>query len=92
MTSVPRKGNPSSKEYRAVVGVWVGGHHQTGHHAGPYLKKLGLLNNLLVLSVLGVGLCVCLASFGFRLVSFQIVKAQVLCANDRPEAALLSLA
>lgn len=77
MTSVPRKGNPSSEEYWAVVGVWVGGHHQTGHHAGPYLKKLRLLNNLLVRSVSGVGLCVCLASFGFRLVSFQIDRKSV---------------
>lgn len=74
------------------MGGWVGGHHQTGPHVGPYLKKGGLLNNLTGRSVLGVGLCVCLASFGFRLVSFQIVKAQVRCANDRPEDGLLSLA
>lgn len=89
---MPGKGNSSSEEYWAVVGVWVGGRHHTGPHVGPYLTKVGLLNNLLVRSVLGVGLCVCLASFGFRLVSFQIVKADVPCAYDRPEAGLLPLA
>ena len=47
------------------------------------ISKVGLLNNLIVRSVL---CCVVrFALFLFCCVSFQIVKADVPCAYDRPE-------